>query len=100
MALKKSAIYKGFTVSEGYYAITGTKINPHRDSEGVKKYGVTLVVSLFKDSTKAVMLENKVRKSDLEDTEFRYNVLEKDLTYKNFYTLLKAEEFFDGATDV
>lgn len=91
MALEKTIDYKGLTVENAYFKIHTAEVRG-KWVDGVKLYNVTLLiyVSPVKDG------------QTLRTFQFGLSGLaEDDLTFENYYTLLKADcEELDGSVDV
>ena len=98
MALNKVVEHQGFAVPDAYFVIGRAQVHPMR-VDGEKMYNVQLDINMYKDSSKEFLLRSKV-KPDGEDEGFRVQVAEEGLTYANYYSLLKAMDFFKDAKGV
>jgi hypothetical protein len=88
MAITKETTILGLTAPNAYYNIQEATTEKQEDGT----YIVDLLVNEYTDSSK----ENHV-----SQVEYDFDgVAEADLTYPNFYALLKGLEVFANSTDV
>jgi len=92
MALIMSTVYKGITLPDAYYKITGIDYNDSwtRNEEWVKLYNVVYTVNSYTTPSKEY---------DMDQVVYTCQAIEADISITDGYTYLKTLPFFATAID-